>query len=359
MTEHIEAQVDSYMKCWQEEQIELASQVIVLPDEQTIPEEDRFLRREFNSTVTARINDTTARYYFGGVDVSFPEDPGAQSIAVYVIIDAVTLQIVYQDWEYFDLTVPYIPSFLAFREIDPLQRLVEKQQRHHPQWTPSAILVDGNGILHPRGAGIACFLGVRTGIPTIGIGKTLFNEGGLNKSIVWHGIVQSLTAAVADMSSKPSTAINEDYFLYDRFPITPTPIDSREHAADESSESIDGDRKTLVQQLPRNCRGLSIPLQVAVTEQKQPEQHRSPQKPCRVLGSAVVGHGGRMSRAEKTCIPIFVSVGHLLSLQRGVDIVVGLSLTRIPEPVRQADILGRRLLRERQQQQRNKLCVQK
>ena len=48
--------------------------------------------------------------------------------------------------------------------------LIEKQVKEKPQFTPRAILVDGNGIFHPRKAGIACFVGVRTGIPTIGIG---------------------------------------------------------------------------------------------------------------------------------------------------------------------------------------------
>ena len=45
--------------------------------------------------------------------------------------------------------------------------------RKSPDVTPSAILVDGNGVFHPRHAGLACFVGVHNGIPTIGIGKSL------------------------------------------------------------------------------------------------------------------------------------------------------------------------------------------
>jgi deoxyinosine 3'endonuclease (endonuclease V) len=88
-----------------------------------------------------------------------------------VILDAQTGKIVYQDNQYVDLKVLYFSSFLAVWGIEPLQRLAEKQKQKRPDLQP-AILVDGNGILHPRRAGLACFLGVRTGIPTIVAGKT-------------------------------------------------------------------------------------------------------------------------------------------------------------------------------------------
>ena len=48
-----------------------------------------------------------------------------------------------------------------------------------------AILVDGNGVLHPNGFGLACHLGVLCGIPTVGIGKTLHHVDGLSKRGDW------------------------------------------------------------------------------------------------------------------------------------------------------------------------------
>lgn len=49
---------------------------------------------------------------------------------------------------------------------------------------PDIIFVDGNGRLHPRGAGLACHLGVVTGLRTIGVGKTFLHVDGLTKTIV-------------------------------------------------------------------------------------------------------------------------------------------------------------------------------
>lgn len=42
-------------------------------------------------------------------------------------------------------------------------------------------MIDGNGILHPRGCGSACHLGVLSGYPTIGVAKTLMSVQGLNE----------------------------------------------------------------------------------------------------------------------------------------------------------------------------------
>lgn len=49
---------------------------------------------------------------------------------------------------------------------------------------PDVTFVDGNGRLHPRGAGLACHFGVMTGLRTVGIGKTFLHVDGLSK----HGV---------------------------------------------------------------------------------------------------------------------------------------------------------------------------
>ena len=44
--------------------------------------------------------------------------------------------------------------------------------------------MDGNGILHQNGCGLACHLGVLLNIPTVGVGKTLFFIDGITKDKV-------------------------------------------------------------------------------------------------------------------------------------------------------------------------------
>lgn len=66
---------------------------------------------------------------------------------------------------------PYIPGYLSFRELPALMAAVRKLSRSRD--LPEVCFVDGNGLLHPRGAGIASHFGVATGLRTIGIGKKL------------------------------------------------------------------------------------------------------------------------------------------------------------------------------------------
>ena len=80
------------------------------------------------------------------------------------------------------MTEPYIPGFLAFREVGFLMDRLEEVKNEKPELMPQVILVDGNGILHPRGLGLASHLGILSDIPSVGIAKKLFHVDGLEKS---------------------------------------------------------------------------------------------------------------------------------------------------------------------------------
>lgn len=63
--------------------------------------------------------------------------------------------------------LPYIPGLLAYREGPAILAAWKKLQLK-----PDMLLIDGQGIAHPRRAGLACYVGVKLGIPTIGVAKS-------------------------------------------------------------------------------------------------------------------------------------------------------------------------------------------
>jgi deoxyribonuclease V len=64
----------------------------------------------------------------------------------------------------------YIPQFFCFREGPPLLEMVNLTRQYF-NLTPNVLIVDGHGIAHPRRFGVACWLGIKTGLPVIGCAK--------------------------------------------------------------------------------------------------------------------------------------------------------------------------------------------
>ena len=61
------------------------------------------------------------------------------------------IQVVYEDLTMVHLSSPYVPEYLAFREVEFLVNCVSRLLTSKPELVPQVILVDGNGMLHPRG----------------------------------------------------------------------------------------------------------------------------------------------------------------------------------------------------------------
>lgn len=62
--------------------------------------------------------------YVGGVDISFAKDNPSIACGTLVVLDLQTLEVVYEDYSVVTLHIPYVPGFLAFREVKPFPSFI-------------------------------------------------------------------------------------------------------------------------------------------------------------------------------------------------------------------------------------------
>jgi len=105
-----------------------------------------------------------------GVDVSFLDIKRAKTTALgaIVLFSYPELKVLDRVVVLEEISFPYVPGLLAFRELSVMKKAFIKLARK-----ADIYLVDGQGIAHPRGLGIASHFGVELSVPTIGCAKNL------------------------------------------------------------------------------------------------------------------------------------------------------------------------------------------
>lgn len=105
-----------------------------------------------------------------GVDLAYwKKDEKEYAVCCIVVIDFQTHEVIEKQHYSAEIEVPYIPGFLAFRELPLVLKTAEMLDIQ-----PDLYIFDGNGYLHPRHMGIATHASMHLDKPTIGIAKTYF-----------------------------------------------------------------------------------------------------------------------------------------------------------------------------------------
>lgn len=103
-----------------------------------------------------------------GLDVTY-DDSSSRIAAAAVVLNADDFTILEDQVVTGTVNFPYVPGLFAFRELPPL---IEAMRR--VSTTPDVVICDGHGVAHIRRFGLACHVGLVTGLPTIGVAKNNF-----------------------------------------------------------------------------------------------------------------------------------------------------------------------------------------
>lgn len=212
--------------------------------------------------------DLTDVKYVAGADLTVKDD---MMVGCFVVCDIDNLdKPVYSKCTMMDVSVPYIPGLLCFREGPVVLSMLNEFQEQHTGINIDLIIVDGCGEWHPRGFGLACYVGLKSGIPTCGVSKTFLYAGnGMHAKDVQQG-------------AQDKCPDKGDYWLI-------------EHTLED---------------------GFHIKCGVMRTTDSMPFN------------------------------PIYISCGHLCSLESVANVIKRICKFREPEPVRLADRISRQFIRE-------------
>lgn len=122
------------------------------------------LQSELACRVVKKGNKRAVRF-IAGTDISIAGTGPAR--AAVVVLSYPALEMVDMSKVEGSLDFPYIPGLLSFREMPFLLEAFRRLAT-----TPDLVIVDGQGLAHPRRLGIACHLGLFLDLPTVGCAKS-------------------------------------------------------------------------------------------------------------------------------------------------------------------------------------------
>jgi len=115
----------------------------------------------------SRSSEVDTPRFIAGADISAKRARG-EARGVVVVLQYPELRLVETRVVTCELDFPYIPGLLSFREAPLVLSVCEKLSI-----TPDILLVDGQGVAHPRRFGLASHLGLLLNLPTVGCAKSL------------------------------------------------------------------------------------------------------------------------------------------------------------------------------------------
>ncbi|MBI4145420.1 endonuclease V [Candidatus Woesearchaeota archaeon] len=108
---------------------------------------------------------------------------GDKLICAAIVLDYPSMNVVERQYLIKRAPMPYVPGYLAFREGPLMLELYYKLEND-----PDVLMVDGHGVAHPVGCGLACYVGVELHKPTIGVAKSLLLGQVDGERIILDGI---------------------------------------------------------------------------------------------------------------------------------------------------------------------------
>ena len=99
-----------------------------------------------------------------GIDAGYHKK---MAYAAVVVLNLTDLKVLETATAARPISFPYVPGLLSFREAPAVLQALDKLKS-----APDLLLIDGQGIAHPRRFGIASHIGLLTGIPSVGCAKT-------------------------------------------------------------------------------------------------------------------------------------------------------------------------------------------